>query len=93
MDGFMPLSFDRRCGKPATALLDLRVAGAARRPRSLTAACFTGAIYYEVGGLYQQRQIAFAGLIAVIIAAFLLVFVLLLYLDGASPPTILSAKA
>jgi multidrug efflux pump subunit AcrB len=41
---------------------------------------FTGAIYYELGGLYQQQQIAFAGLIAVIVAAFLLVFALLLYL-------------
>jgi CzcA family heavy metal efflux pump len=41
---------------------------------------FTGAIYYELGGLYQQQQIAFAGLMAVIIAAFLLVFALLLYL-------------
>ena len=41
---------------------------------------FSGAIYYELGGLYQQQQIAFAGLIAVIAAAFLLVFALLLYL-------------
>src|SRR3984893_2881937 len=41
---------------------------------------FGGAIYYEFGGLYQQEQIAFGGLIAVIVAAFLLVFALLLYL-------------
>jgi CzcA family heavy metal efflux pump len=41
---------------------------------------FAGAIYYELGGLYQQQQIAFAGLIGVIVAAFLLVFALLLYL-------------
>jgi CzcA family heavy metal efflux pump len=45
-----------------------------------TSGLFTGAIYYELGGLYQQQQIAFAGLIAVILAAFLLVFALLLYL-------------
>jgi Cu/Ag efflux pump CusA len=37
---------------------------------------FAGGIYYELGGLYQQQQIAFAGLIAVIVAAFLLVFAL-----------------
>jgi CzcA family heavy metal efflux pump len=45
-----------------------------------TSGLFAGAIYYELGGLYQQQQIAFAGLIAVIVAAFLLVFALLLYL-------------
>jgi multidrug efflux pump subunit AcrB len=39
-----------------------------------------GTMYYELGGLYQQQQSAFAGLIAVIIAAFLLAFALLLFL-------------
>lgn len=37
-------------------------------------------MYYELGGLYKQQQIAFTGLIAVIIAAFALVFLLLLYI-------------
>ena len=40
----------------------------------------TGSNYYELGGLYEQQQIAFRGLIAVIIAAFFLVFLLLLFL-------------
>lgn len=39
-----------------------------------------GNMYYELGGLYQQQQIAFRGLIAVFIAALALVFLLLLYL-------------
>ena len=37
-------------------------------------------VYYELGGLYQQQQIAFKGLIAVFFAALALVFVLLLFL-------------
>ncbi len=37
-------------------------------------------MYYELGGLYQQQQIAFRGLIAVFLAALALVFVLLLFL-------------
>ena len=37
-------------------------------------------MYYELGGLYQQQQIAFHGLIAVFLAALALVFLLLLYL-------------
>ena len=37
-------------------------------------------IYYELGGLYQQQQIAFRGLIAVFAAALGLVFLLLLFL-------------
>ena len=36
--------------------------------------------YYELGGLYQQQQIAFRGLIAVFAAALGLVFLLLLFL-------------
>ena len=40
----------------------------------------SGSMYYELGGLFQQQQQAFFGLIAVIVAAFLLVFALLLYL-------------
>ncbi len=39
-----------------------------------------GNVYYELGGLYAQQQIAFRGLIAVIVAAFFLVFALLLFL-------------
>jgi multidrug efflux pump subunit AcrB len=39
-----------------------------------------GEMYYELGGLYKQQQIAFQGLIAVFIAALALVFLLLLYL-------------
>ena len=37
-------------------------------------------IYYELGGLYRQQQIAFRGLIAVFAAALGLVFLLLLFL-------------
>lgn len=37
-------------------------------------------VYYNLGGLYAQQQIAFAGLIAVFVAAIALVFLLLLFL-------------
>lgn len=37
-------------------------------------------VYFELGGMYKQQQIAFRGLIAVFIAALLLVFLLLLFL-------------
>jgi len=37
-------------------------------------------IYYELGGLYKQQQIAFRGLIGVFVAAVALVFLLLLFL-------------
>ncbi|MGC8907016.1 MAG: efflux RND transporter permease subunit [Desulfomonilaceae bacterium] len=37
-------------------------------------------IYYELGGLYKQQRIAFAGMIAVFAGAVALVFLLLLYL-------------
>jgi multidrug efflux pump subunit AcrB len=37
-------------------------------------------VYYTLGGLYQQQQIAFKGLIEVFLAAVVLVFVLLLFL-------------
>ncbi len=37
-------------------------------------------IYYALGGLYQQQQIAFRGLLAVLGAAILLVYLLLLFL-------------
>ncbi len=37
-------------------------------------------VYYELGGLYKQQQIAFQGLIAVFVAALALVFLLLLFL-------------
>lgn len=37
-------------------------------------------VYYELGGLYQQQQIAFQGLIAVFASAVALVFLLLLFL-------------
>lgn len=37
-------------------------------------------MYYALGGLYKQQQIAFKGLIGVMIAAVLLVFLLLLFL-------------
>lgn len=37
-------------------------------------------IYYNLGGLYHQQQIAFAGLIAVFVSAVILVFLLLLFL-------------
>jgi Cu/Ag efflux pump CusA len=36
--------------------------------------------YYELGGLYEQQQIAFRGLVMVFAAAAALVFVLLLFL-------------
>ena len=37
-------------------------------------------MYYELGGLYQQQQIAFKGLIVVFVGAVLLIFTLLLFL-------------
>ena len=37
-------------------------------------------VYYQLGGLYEQQQIAFRGLVAVLIAAIALVFTLLLFL-------------
>ena len=37
-------------------------------------------VYYSLGGLYRQQQIAFAGLMRVFVAAVMLVFVLLLFL-------------
>jgi multidrug efflux pump subunit AcrB len=40
----------------------------------------SGNMYYELGGLYQQQQIAFRGLMAVFVAALALVFLLLLFL-------------
>ena len=40
----------------------------------------TGSTYYQMGGLYGEQQRAFRGLLFVIVAAFLLVFVLLLFL-------------
>ena len=41
---------------------------------------FTEGTYYELGGLYAQQQIAFRGLMGVLVAAFALVFLLLLYI-------------
>jgi CzcA family heavy metal efflux pump len=41
---------------------------------------FPKGVYYSLGGLYRQQQIAFAGLVAVFAAAVALVFLLLLYL-------------
>ena len=41
---------------------------------------FPQGTYYELGGLYAQQQIAFRGLLQVLVAAFALVFLLLLYL-------------
>ena len=41
---------------------------------------FNGTVYYNLGGLYAEQQSAFRGLLIVIVAAFLLVFVLLLFL-------------
>ncbi|OCC15586.1 Cobalt-zinc-cadmium resistance protein CzcA/CusA [Dissulfuribacter thermophilus] len=37
-------------------------------------------VYYELGGLYRQQQIAFKGLVAVFLAAVVLVFLVLLFL-------------
>ena len=68
---------------PVTARIDGRDLGStvADVKQALdTSGLFTGTNYYELGGLYQQQQIAFAGLIEVIVAAFLLVFSLLLFL-------------
>ncbi len=39
-----------------------------------------GTMYYKLGGLYAQQQIAFRGLMSVLVAAFALVFLLLLFL-------------
>ena len=41
---------------------------------------FPQGMYYELGGLYKQQQIAFRGLLVVMIAAVLLVFLVLLFL-------------
>lgn len=41
---------------------------------------FPKGVYYELGGLYKQQQIAFQGLVAVMAAAVALVFLLLLFL-------------
>jgi multidrug efflux pump subunit AcrB len=41
---------------------------------------FPERVYYSLGGLYKQQQIAFAGLTAVFVAAVALVFLLLLFL-------------
>ncbi len=41
---------------------------------------FPAGVYYSLGGLYRQQQIAFAGLVAVFAAAVALVFFLLLFL-------------
>ncbi len=41
---------------------------------------FPEGVYYSLGGLYKQQQIAFAGLVAVFVAAVALIFLLLLYL-------------
>lgn len=42
-------------------------------------------VYYSLGGLYKQQQIAFAGLLAVFAAAVLLVFLLLLFMYESFP--------
>ncbi len=47
-----------------------------------------GKMYYELGGLYRQQQIAFRGLLAVFAAALGLVFLLLLYLYEEFPAAI-----
>lgn len=39
-----------------------------------------GSMYYELGGLYHQQQIAFRGMMAVFLAAVVLVFLLLVFL-------------
>ncbi len=41
---------------------------------------FDPGVYYELGGLYRQQQIAFHGLLIVMISAVLLVFIVLLFL-------------
>jgi multidrug efflux pump subunit AcrB len=41
---------------------------------------FPKGVYYTLGGLYAQQQIAFTGLIAVFLSAVILVFLLLLFL-------------
>lgn len=41
---------------------------------------FPKSVYYDLGGLYAQQQIAFRGLLMVIVAAVVLVFLLLLFL-------------
>ncbi|MGC9259206.1 MAG: efflux RND transporter permease subunit [Phycisphaerae bacterium] len=45
-----------------------------------TPGMFPHDMYYELGGLYKQQQIAFRGLLVVMIAAVLLVFLVLLFL-------------
>jgi len=42
-------------------------------------------VYYVMGGLYEQQQVAFKGMIAVFLSAVALVFVLLLYLYESFP--------
>jgi multidrug efflux pump subunit AcrB len=45
-------------------------------------------VYYELGGLYEQQQIAFKGMCEVFLAAVALVFVLLLYLYESFPAAV-----
>ena len=45
-----------------------------------TSGLFPAGVYYDLGGLYKQQKIAFAGLMAVFAAAVALIFLLLLYL-------------
>jgi CzcA family heavy metal efflux pump len=45
-----------------------------------TPGMFPKGMYYELGGLYKQQQIAFRGLLVVMIAAVLLVFLVLLFM-------------
>jgi hypothetical protein len=59
-----------------------------------------GDVYYSLGGLYEQQQIAFSGLIMVFVSAVLLVFLLLLFLYesfrvaiAVLPTTLLSSLA
>lgn len=42
-------------------------------------------VYYMLGGLYEQQQVAFKGMLAVFLSAVALVFVLLLYLYESFP--------
>ncbi len=51
-----------------------------RNVRKMLARQVPHGVYYELGGMYEQQQIAFRGLIAVFVAALALVFLLLLFL-------------
>ena len=57
------------------------------RSKLNTAGFLPAGVTYELGGLYQQQQIAFQGLLVVIVSSISLVFLLLVRTDWYDPGT------